>query len=115
MTHFRLEDLVDRYKEWSLSTFGPGLRTHGIVNHIRMELKEIEDDPLDLMEWIDVILLALDGARRAGFSGREVEDALIAKQLINISRKYPEVIAEQTEPILHIDPLKEEAIRASRE
>ncbi len=51
-----------RQREFSLRTFGPGPRTAGVIDHIRKELREIEADPLDLEEWIDVVLLAFDGA-----------------------------------------------------
>ena len=51
--------------QWSLATFGPGARTKGICAHIRKELAEIEAEPLDLEEWIDVFLLATDGYWRA--------------------------------------------------
>lgn len=53
-------------RRWSEATFGPGPRTLGITAHIRKELQEIEDDPTDLTEWIDVAILALDGAWRTG-------------------------------------------------
>jgi hypothetical protein len=55
-----------RQRDFSLRTFGPGQRTHGVLDHIRKELAEIEAKPADLTEWVDVILLALDGAWRAG-------------------------------------------------
>jgi hypothetical protein len=53
-------------REWSEATFGPGVRTLGVTNHIRKELEEIEKDPHDLNEWTDVIILAFDGAWRSG-------------------------------------------------
>jgi len=33
-----------RQREWSTRTFGPGPRTKGVIDHIRKELHEIEDD-----------------------------------------------------------------------
>ena len=57
---------IRRQREFSLRTFGPGPRSIGVVAHIRKELREVEADPTDLSEWVDVILLALDGAWRAG-------------------------------------------------
>ena len=47
--------------EWSEQTFGDGLRTKGVIQHITKELKEIEETPFDLEEWTDLILLSLDG------------------------------------------------------
>lgn len=50
---------------WSHRTFGPGPRTLGVVAHIRKEIAEIEDEPADLSEWADLVILALDGCWRA--------------------------------------------------
>lgn len=68
-----------RQREWSEKTFGPGPRTKGILDHIRKELVEIEADPSDVKEWIDVTILALDGAWRAGHSPEQIWEALKAK------------------------------------
>lgn len=59
---------------WSQRTFGPGIRTRGITEHIRRELIEIEAAPHDLTEWVDVVLLAMDGFARAWMD--RVADAL---------------------------------------
>lgn len=75
---------------FSYVTFGPGSRTEGIVDHIRKELKEIEKNPLDLMEWTDIMILALDGAWRAGYTPREIAQALEQKAKINRERKWPD-------------------------
>jgi hypothetical protein len=37
-----------------------------------------------------VIILAIDGAARAGFSPQDISDALDAKQTINENRKWPD-------------------------
>lgn len=89
----RVYDLVDhlhRQREWSFNNFGPGDNVAGLLEHIRKELKEIEACPLDLEEWIDVVILAFDGAYRAGFSPEDVARALFAKQLKNELRKWPD-------------------------
>lgn len=81
---------LTRQREFSERTFGPEARTAGILDHIRKELKEIEADPSDVEEWVDVILLALDGAWRAGFSPEQIARALAAKQSKNETRKWPD-------------------------
>lgn len=81
---------LQRQREFSERTFGPGARTAGICDHIRKELKEIEANPSDLTEWIDVVILALDGAWRAGGSPQQIIDALVAKQAKNESRIWPD-------------------------
>lgn len=80
-----------RQAHFSFETFGPGSNLLGLIDHIKRELIEIEDtNGEDLMEWIDVVILALDGALRAGFAPQQISDALDAKQTINENRKWPD-------------------------
>ena len=81
---------LERQRAFSLNTFGPGKRAAGVVDHIRKELKEIEANPSDLTEWIDVVLLACDGAWREGYSAKEIAAALAAKLAKNESRTWPD-------------------------
>lgn len=80
---------IEGQRAFSLKTFGPGARTKGVLNHIREELDEIEKTPDDITEWADVIILALDGAWRAGFEPQQIIDAVIAKQRMNEGRVWP--------------------------
>lgn len=86
---FDLHAFLSQQREWSERTFGPGARPLGIIDHIRKELREIEAEPDDLEEWIDVVLLALDGAWRAGYSPGEIIAQLDAKQAKNRARQWP--------------------------
>lgn len=80
-----------RQADFSFETFGPGANLLGLVDHISKELCEVMDaNGEDLMEWIDIIILAFDGALRAGFRPQEISDALDAKQTINEGRKWPD-------------------------
>jgi hypothetical protein len=88
--HFNLYRHLCRQREWSGKTFGPGSRAQGVVDHIRKELIEIEQDPSDLMEWIDVVILALDGAWRSGAWPDQIIAALEAKQAKNEKRQWPD-------------------------
>lgn len=81
---------LTRQSEFSQRTFGPGVRTAGVVDHIRKELREIEAKPHDLSEWIDVVILGFDGAWRAGYSPKEIVAALEAKQAKNEARQWPD-------------------------
>lgn len=81
---------LERQRAFSLKTFGPGTRTAGVCDHIRKELNEIAAKPDDLMEWVDVILLALDGAWRAGHEPVAIAAALTHKQGRNESRVWPD-------------------------
>ena len=81
---------LERQRKWSARTFGPGRRTNGVLDHIRKELVEIENDPLDIGEWVDVIILAFDGAWRAGWAPQQIIDAIEAKQHRNEARVWPD-------------------------
>ena len=93
-----------RQMHWSAQTFGPNQNTRGILNHIMKELVEIQaTGGKDLMEWIDVIILACDGALRAGFTPQEISDAWEDKQCINEQRTWPSWWdVPPDEPIEHI-------------
>jgi hypothetical protein len=94
---------IYRQRKFSEETFGPGERAQGIVDHIRKELAEILAAPTDLMEWVDVILLAIDGAWRAGYSPEQIAVGLAQKQARNESRKWPDWrTAELGKAIEHI-------------
>ena len=81
-----------RQRAFSLATFGPGARQLGVVDHIRKELAEIVAASPDevLGEWVDVIILAFDGALRSGASAVEVITAVKAKQARNEGRTWPD-------------------------
>ena len=81
---------LHRQSKWSEQTFGAGDRTQGVIDHIRKELVEIEAEPSDISEWIDVVILALDGAWRSGATPEQIVTALVAKQTKNESRKWPD-------------------------
>lgn len=87
---FNLVSHLERQKEFSEKTFGPGQRTKGVIDHIRKELLEIEADPKDITEWVDVIILAFDGAWRAGWNASDIVASIVAKQEKNESRTWPD-------------------------
>lgn len=81
---------LHRQRAFSEKTFGPGARHQAVIDHIKRELKEIEKEPADIFEWIDVVLLALDGAWRAGHTPEAIAFALEAKQTKNEGREWPD-------------------------
>lgn len=85
-----IQQYIRKQIVWSLKTFGPGKRDTGIIDNIRKELIEIEDRPGDIMEWVDVIILALDGAWRNGHTSTGIIKALREKQSMNAARKWPD-------------------------
>lgn len=94
-------DLVDHMQfsriPFSQKTFGPGMRTEGISDHIKKELREIAQDPSDVEEWIDVVSLGLDGAWRClkdrvpdSMIGPLIAAVLEGKQQRNQKRVWPD-------------------------
>ena len=85
-------DLVYLSREmmvWSKETFGCGIRTEPILKHIEMEVQEVRDSKgEDPYEWIDIIILALDGALNAGFTPEEIAFFLRNKFEKNKNRAY---------------------------
>jgi len=81
---------IKRQMKFSQKTFGPGKRTKGVIDHIRKELAEVESSPDDIQEWADIIILAFDGAWRAGWEPQDIIDAIIDKQTENENRKWPD-------------------------
>lgn len=98
-----LAEFFDDKASWSRATFGPADRAIGLCEHIREELIEIESDPACLEEWIDVVLLAMDGAwRSAGADGQAFVAALVAKDQRNRARTWS-VPDDATKPTPHME------------
>ena len=88
---------------WSLETFGPAKRTEGLLRHIVKEVGEVRENPDQLSEWIDIIILACDGALRRGFLPEEIASTLEAKMAENRARKWPDWrFSSDEEPIEHL-------------
>lgn len=99
---FDLTEWLAVQAAWSRKTFGPGFRWRGILAHIRKELIEVEEHPTDVTEWIDIAILAFDGASRAGHTPAQISAALDAKQQKNLARKWPDWrTASEDQPIEH--------------
>ena len=96
-----LEQHLLRQMAWSHATFGPGDRHSGIIDHIKKELQEIETSNGDASEWVDLVILALDGlTRRLAFCNGERNNPeqvsatavsmIKGKQAKNESRMWPD-------------------------
>lgn len=94
-------DYIEKQIGWSRKTFGPGKWTIGIIKHIKKELREIQREPDNLEEWIDVVILGLDGAWRAGYTPEQIVDMLKHKQAKNFLREWPPPLSEDL-PMEHI-------------
>lgn len=98
---------LKRQFDWSERTFGPPLGSEGVIDHLKKELIEVEENPNDLEEWIDMITLSFDGAFRQGYSAHAILEAWEAKQTKNELRKWPDW--RTAEPGKAIEHIKEES------
>jgi len=110
-----LRTYIREHIRWSQKTFGEGAFSTRPVNHIRKELDELFAKPTDLEEWIDVIILALDGAWRAGYNAADIVKMLMAKLKKNQSRtfiipKNPDQPAEHDRSQEEGHPMKKHAV-----
>jgi len=109
-----LEQHLLRQMAFSHATFGPGTRTQGVVDHIRKELVEVLEGGGDSAEWVDVVILALDGlTRQLAYCNGERHDprqvATVAVQMIlgkqgrNEARNWPDWrTADRDKAIEHV-------------
>lgn len=87
VTHLRHQ------KEWSATAFGPAdkvNRTEGIFDHMKKEIEEAREKPQDIEEWIDIAMLAFDGAWRNGATPKEIAGVLFGKLQKNRNREWPD-------------------------
>jgi hypothetical protein len=111
-----LREFLIHKMRWSAATFGPGARTQSIIAHTRKELLEIEADKSDIREWLDVVLLAIDGYWRQWMADTDLDipeerlhflaacdfiQMLLEKQQINEARTWP-APGPQDQPMEHI-------------
>ena len=86
------EEYINRQIRFSARAFGPGSRNGGVTDHIIKELttEVLEGTPEeDPSEWIDVIMLAIDGAWRSGLTAQQIIGGLQDKLAVNESRTWP--------------------------
>ena len=112
MFGFDLIRYAKRHKTWSWSTFGPPRESKrnryydplagdqwstdcvgGIIDHIKKEVNEVETAPdreARRFEWVDIVILAMDGYLRDGGTPMGFALDLGQKQRINEQRKWPD-------------------------
>lgn len=103
-----------RQMAFSHATYGPGERRKGVIDHIKKELEEVEAGNGDAAEWVDVVILALDGlTRRLAFmTGERADPERVSEIACNMikgkqsrieARKYPDWrTADPTKAIEHV-------------
>lgn len=103
-----IEEYCEGHENWSRAVFGAPMEhdAEKLLKHIGLELDEVRKAPHDLEEWVDIIILAIDGAWRSGHSAGEIERTLIRKQEKNKERVW-NVNPNSTEPNLHVHDERE--------
>ena len=66
-----LKQHLVRQMVWSKATFGPGPRTEGVLDHLRKEIDEVRKSGGEAEEWVDLVILSLDGLTRELWAGKE--------------------------------------------
>lgn len=117
---FDLQQHLVRQMVFSRATFGPGERTKGVIDHIRKELIEIEQADDRAEEWVDVVILALDGLTRElwargnyRLSADDIAQAavrsVLMKQAKNERRNWPDWRSADPEKAIEHDRSEEAA------
>lgn len=75
---------------WARGTFGPDRPVAGVVDHMVKEMVEIQEDPTDPYEYIDMIILSLDALSRLHYKPGDIADMLYGKFARNVARKWPD-------------------------
>lgn len=98
----KFNQLAGRQSKWSQATFGTDAERGpiGPLKHLAKEAVEAQENPGDITEFADCLLLTLDANRRAGFTPMQLVDAAMAKMEINEARKWQKPIGD--EPIEHV-------------
>ena len=96
-----LKQHLVRQMVFSRATFGPGARTEGILDHIGKEVEEVRSSSGSAAEWVDLVILSLDGLTRQLWSvggyrhyADEIADIavkmIVGKQGRNELRDWPD-------------------------
>ena len=83
----RWQNLQDDIGIFTDKTFGASTPRAKAL-HLAEEAREAADDPADILEWADCMILLLDGARKAGFATEDIYQAVLRKMEINKARKW---------------------------
>jgi len=86
-TKLDLRNLESIRFEWSKKTF-PGATTQSALEHLKDEIKEIEADPSDVVEYADALMLLMEAAARNQITVDQILVAFQEKHQKNTTRKW---------------------------
>lgn len=89
-------------KDWASGTFGTAQQRGpvGPLHHLAKEANETAEDPTNIVEYADCLIIFLDAMWRAGFTLQQVVDAAHSKMKVNRARKWPKAV--EGKPCEHI-------------
>lgn len=99
-----LKQHLMRQMAFSKATYGPGVRTNAVLDHITKEIEEVRESGGSPEEWVDLVILSLDGlTRQLSFVNRGKErisqtmqiahtacNMIVDKQDKNENRTWPD-------------------------
>jgi hypothetical protein len=96
-----LKSHLVRQMVFSRATFAPGERRDGVLDHIRTEIDEVVASDGDSREWVDLVILALDGLTRRLWAASDYSKSadeiaelcvsmIVVKQGRNERRNWPD-------------------------
>jgi len=98
------EPWIRSHIEWSEERLGvtsdPVKRVGGLTKHIRKELLEIEQDPTDLSEYADIVILATDIAWRGNWFKSNQAHEIAWRFRDKIKHRYVNTCPETIEKIM---------------
>jgi len=87
MSNLDFTQFQKTHGEWSDKTFGIR-EPKAPLHHLKKEVQEVIEQPYDITEYADCLLLLMDSARIAGFNMDDLYFVAMKKFHINQSREW---------------------------
>jgi len=102
MNEKTMRDFWNEQAVWSRKTFGSDDERGpvGPLKHLQKEIQECLDNPTDDMEYVDMVFLIFDAARRKGFTFSTLTKKCFEKLEINKQRQWNKPTSDA--PVEHI-------------
>lgn len=81
------EELIKDIREWAEETF-PESTLASTFAHVKEEMDEIEQDPHDIHEWADALMMMFHQAHNHGFTLSDILDGIESKFEIIKGREW---------------------------
>lgn len=79
--------LFQDWEAWAAGTF-PKSTVHSKLKHLQSEVKELQEEPENLLEYADCMALLVGAASKVGFTFEDILEALWMKLDINKTRQW---------------------------